>query len=110
MPSFTGIVIFERTDFPEGQPGNRFDTDPMVFMTQTWQTYSTARFAAAEKASECLRNGAMNLFPQGKSTDSMLAAADRILGVNNATYSFELPDGKMGNFLVRISIVTNPED
>jgi hypothetical protein len=103
--SYMGVVIFERTDFPEGQVGNRFDTDPMVFLTETWETYSVARFAAGEKASECLRNGAMIQKEMGHNTDSMLAAADRILGVNNATYSFELPDGSMGEFLVRISIV-----
>lgn len=103
--SFMGVVIFERTDFPEGQVGNRFDTDPMVFLTETWETYSVARFAAGEKASEALRNGAMVQEEMGKSVASMRAAADRILTVNNATYSFELPDGSLGEFLVRISMI-----
>lgn len=99
---YTGIVVFERTDFPEGQAGNRFDTDPMVILAGQDDSYAAASYAARRKASEALRNGAMNV---PGSTDSMLAAADRIMRVNNATYSFQLPDGSTGEFLVRVSIV-----
>lgn len=103
--SFTGVVIFERTDFPEGQAGNRFDSDPMVFTTETWETYAAARFEASEKAIESLKNGAMVQREMGKDVSSMLAAAERIATYNNATYSFELPDGTMGSFLVRWQVV-----
>lgn len=101
---FTGVVIFERTDFPVGQPGNRFDSNPMVFVTDAHATYGEARNAATELARETLRNGAMVQEGMGMDVSSMREAADRIFAYNNATYSFELPDGKMGDFLVRWSI------